>query len=127
MPYVMPLLLGFFDRAAAERGKVELRHTLDMELAHRLVTAAAERWEGGVAYIGRDRFALCDGYLKCCDRPHRAGADFIIRFARQTGCEIYHYAVPFVYDVDSFAAYFEQSEQMRQERLRRSRAERGLS
>ena len=53
MPYVMPVLLGFFDRTAASLGKVQLTERLDMQLAERLLAAAGEHRDGFV-YVGRE-------------------------------------------------------------------------
>ncbi len=96
-------LLGFVDYDAVKQHSIVLRKPIDMAAVHRLVQEMGETSPNGDISVDGLPFICHEGYLTFpAPVMHRRAVDFIVRLARETGCEIADIELGFVSDPDDF-------------------------
>ena len=84
-----PTYIGFFDRQAAQRREIAVRHPLCLESIEAALGQKLLFDRAGNCVISGDRISVVDGYVTFWDVIRsREAAEFVLRLARATSCDI---------------------------------------
>jgi len=101
-------MLGFLDHDAVKQHSIVLRQLIDRAGVHRLVEEMGETSPGGDISVDGHPFIWHDGYLTFPTPVFRRKAiDFIVRLARETGCDIADIVLGQILTPEAFRAHSE--------------------